>query len=49
MEKPIDVIESGEHVEPNIFENEAEAILFHAYLKLLDYVEFLETNRNGIE
>jgi len=49
MEKPINVIESGEYIEPNTFENDAEAILFHAYLQLLDYVKFLENEKNGVE
>lgn len=49
MEKPIDIIESGEYVEPSTFENDAEAILFYAYLELLDYVEFLEEYKNGSE
>jgi len=28
MEKPKNVIETGEYVEPNTFENKSEAILF---------------------
>ena len=46
MEKPINIIESGEYVEPNTFENEREAILFFSYLELLDYIKFLES-KNG--
>jgi len=47
MKKPIDVIESGEYVEPNTFERDSEAILFYAYLELLKYVEFLEKKNDG--
>lgn len=44
--KPINVIESGEYVEPFTFESDRESVLFFAYLKLLEYVEYLEKN-NG--
>lgn len=46
MEKPKNVIETGEYVEPNTFENDSEAILFFSYLELLDYIKFLESE-NG--
>lgn len=49
MEKPINVIESGEYVEPNTFESDTEAILFYAYIELLDYVNFLENEKNRVE
>ena len=41
--KPKNVIETGEYIEPNTFENESEAILFFSYLELLDYIKFLES------
>lgn len=47
MEKPINVINSGEYIEPYTFENDSEAILFNAYINLLEYVEFLEKEKNG--
>lgn len=33
MEKPKNVIETGEYVEPHTFENESEAVLFFSYLE----------------
>lgn len=44
--KPKNVIETGEYIEPNTFENESESILFFSYLELLDYIKFLES-KNG--
>ena len=46
VSKPINVIENGEYVEPFTFESDSESVLFSAYLKLLEYVEYLEKN-NG--
>lgn len=46
MEKPKNVIETGEYIEPYTFENDREAILFFSYLELLDYIKFLES-KNG--
>lgn len=48
-EKPKNVIETGEYIEPNTFENESEAILFFSYLDLLDYIQFLESKITDYE
>lgn len=42
VSKPINVIENGKYVEPFTFESDSESVLFFAYLKLLEYVEYLE-------
>lgn len=42
MEKPIDIIESGEYVEPNYFESEGESKLFHSLLEWMDYSSQLQ-------
>lgn len=46
MEKPIDVIESGEYIEPNQFATDGEATLFYSYLELSKYIEVLEAAIN---
>jgi len=45
MEKPKNVIESGEYIPPNCFEKDSEAILFYAYLDLIDYINYLESKK----
>jgi hypothetical protein len=48
MEKPINVIDSGEYLEPHCFEKDREAILFHSYLDLWEYVEYLESENKKL-
>ena len=42
MEKPQDVTENGEYVEPNAFEIDREATLFYSYIEQIKYIEYLE-------
>lgn len=42
MERPQNIIETKEYVEPQCFENDAEAVLFYAYVELQAYVDSLE-------
>lgn len=42
MEKPNNIIESGEYIEPHSFEKDSEAILFYSYLELVEYINYLE-------
>jgi hypothetical protein len=39
IEKPINIIDSGEYVEPYTFENDRESVLFDAYLNSMKYIE----------
>ena len=43
MEKPIDIVEQGIYIEPNVFDNDSEYELFHSYLESRKYVEWLES------
>lgn len=43
MERPQNIIETKEYVEPHCFESDAEAVLFYAYVELQAYVDSLET------
>lgn len=47
MEKPINVIESGDYVEPHTFETDREAVLFYSYLEMVEYIQFLEGKLKG--
>ena len=43
MERPINIVEQGIYIEPNIFNNDSEYELFHSYLESQKYIEWLET------
>jgi hypothetical protein len=43
MEKPTDVLETGEYIEPAQFESHQEGLLFYSYLEMLNYIEYLES------
>lgn len=45
--RPKNVIYTKEYIEPFTFENEREAILFHAYLKAEEYIDSLESTSNS--
>ena len=42
MEIPIDIVESGEYIEPHTFESDREAKLFYAYLEDRKYIESVQ-------
>ena len=48
MEKPQNIIETKEYVEPHTFENDSEAVLFYAYIELQKYVDSLEHQLNNL-
>lgn len=43
MERPIDIIEQGIYIEPNVFSNDSEYELFHSYLDAQKYIKWLES------
>lgn len=42
MLKPINVIDSGDYLEPHTFESDQEAKLFYSYIEQSKYIEYLE-------
>lgn len=43
MEKPENVTENGEYIEPHSFEKDSEAVLFYSYLEQIEYIKYLES------
>lgn len=48
MERPRNILESKEYIEPHCFENDSEAVLFYAYIEQEKYIDFLIDKENQI-
>ena len=48
MERPIDIVEQGIYIEPNVFNNDSEYELFHSYLESQKYIIWLESELKKI-
>lgn len=42
QDRPLNVLETGDYVEPHYFDTDAEASLFSSYIQYVDYTEHLE-------
>lgn len=49
MKRPVDILETGDYVEPHVFSSKGEETLFHAYIDLTEYIDFLEEKVKSLE
>ncbi len=48
MKKPINIVETGDYVEPGCFDSERELLLFFSYIEAHEYIKYQPSMIDGL-